>query len=173
MSRTIPPFLLEIARLRARACGQDDTAYDPHLWIDEWDAVAHHHVTYRGGHVAAAMRFTLHASANTFPHHQLYGNLLAQLPPPIAWFSRLVVDPQSRGQRLSSSLDWLAANEPFNHGANSIVATGGSVDANSFRHKVMLKFGWTLLGTAAETIDLPILGAKPPHVYVLIRSQIE
>jgi predicted GNAT family N-acyltransferase len=173
MSKTIPLFLLEIARLRARAWGQDDIVCDPDRWIDKWDGEASHHVIYRGGQLVAAVRFTFHETAAALPHSSLYGDLIVHLPPPIAWFSRLVVDPQSRGQRISSGLDWLAANEPFNHGANSIVATGGSVNANRFRHEVMLKFGWMLLGTASDTIHLPVLGARPPNVYARIRSQIE
>jgi|JI6StandDraft_1071083.scaffolds.fasta_scaffold335217_1 predicted GNAT family N-acyltransferase len=173
MSKTIPPFLLEIARLRARAWGREDAACESHRWIDEWDEEAHHHMVYRDGQLAAAMRFALHASADTFPHPELYGDLIADLPTPIAWFSRLVVDPAWRGQRLSSGLDLLAAIEPFDHGANSIVATGGSVASNKFRHDVMLKFGWTLLGTANEVIDLPIEDAKPPRVYARIMGQIE
>lgn len=45
--------------------------------------------------------------------------------------------------------------------------------SNKFRHDVMLKFGWTLLGTANEVIDLPIEDAKPPRVYARIMGQIE
>jgi len=158
------PLLAEIGKLRARAWGATPNS-NYFEWLDEWDASAHHHVIMRDGELAAAFRFTLHDRLEDLPHRALYGELLDHLPAPIAWFSRLVVAPERRGQGLSRSLDFLGANEPFDFGARSIVATGGSVRANQFRHRVMQRLGWAYLGKAVDAIDLPIEGANPPAVY--------
>lgn len=161
----LSPFLQDLAALRARAWGQSADPANLKRWIDAWDADAHHHVIYRKGQMAAAFRFTIHATIDDLPDRSIYGDLIYDLPAPIAWFSRLVVDPDFRGAGLSSGLDWLAANEPFRHGARSILATGGSVAANRFRHEVMLRHGWAFLGEALGTIDLPIVPAGPPRIY--------
>lgn len=168
----LPRSLLEtVAELRARAWGQHSLGVETQLWLDDWDAVAQHHVVLRGGHIAAAFRFTVHENLDSLPHRQTYGSLVEELPVPIAWSSRLVVDPKFRGCGLSRPLDHLAANEPFNHGAKSIVTTGGSVAENQFRHGVMIRQGWTLLGKAIGTIDLPLPDNAPPSVYARVWNQ--
>ena len=157
-------LLDSIAELRAAAWGHTARS-DIAAWLDEWDATAHHHIIVREGKIAAAVRFTLHEVHDDVPYRSIYGDLIKELPTPIAWYSRLVVSPEWRGKGISKALDWLAANEPFNMGANSIVATGGSVAENQFRHEVMLNHGWSYLGQALGLIDLPLKNAKPPAVY--------
>lgn len=161
-------FLHELADLRARAWGVASGARYAD-WIDEWDPAAHHHAIYKGGMIVAAFRVTVHGGLADFPHRPVFGSLLDHLPLPIAWFSRLVVAPEWKGKGLSRSLDYLAANEPFNLGANSIVATGGSVSNNQFRHQAMLNHGWTYLGKAIDLIGLPLDNASPPSVYARTR----
>lgn len=165
---SLPPPIAEIAALRAAAWGTPSGPDELQIWRDEWDAVAQHYCITSDGRIVAAIRFTIHETLSDLPHRAIYGDLIAHLPTPVAWISRLVVDMDRRGEGLSRPLDRLAVSEPFLHGVRSIVGTAGSVLGNRFRHDVMLSHGWMALGNAQGTTDLPLLAVDTPMVYACV-----
>lgn len=166
------PLLVAIAKLRARAWGEDSGEISYNRWTDEWDASAFHHVVYSGSNLVGAVRFTIHQQCAGMPDFEVFEHMVSELPLPVAHCARLVVDPDFRRRGVGQTLDWVIANAPFNSGANSIISTTGSHERTAHRQALMIKNGWNSAGIGRAKSTLPVPDKILPQIYFRVREGV-
>ena len=116
--------LQQIGLLRARAW-QTEASFtgNSDVWLDEYDATAIHFAFFDGDAPVAAARLTVHESVRDIPHAEIQDHAFLNEPPlPVAYLSRLVVDPHYRRQGLGTRLDEIRLEKAQQLSCASIVA---------------------------------------------------
>lgn len=152
--------LQQIASLRSRAW-QTEASFtgNTDIWLDEYDATALHFASFDGEQAVAAARLTVHASVRDIPHAEIQDHAFPSEPPlPVAYLSRLVVDPRYRRQGLGSRLDQILLEKSQSLGCCSVVAR--PVDDRRVRQLEALRF--TIVGRCRAIQTGPVKAEGHP-----------
>jgi GNAT superfamily N-acetyltransferase len=117
-------LLARIGRLRARAW-RTEAAFSGNAddWLDEYDATASHFAFMADGEPVAAARLTVHPSVRDIPRADIQNHAFPAEPPlPVAYLSRLVVDPAHRRKGLGARLDEARLTRARELGCGSVVS---------------------------------------------------
>ena len=96
------------------------TKEDENLWHDAFDPNGYFTLIHLKNELVASARMTLHSELQNFPGGPFYQPHVAELPPPIASFNRMVVHPEYRGLGLSNAIYRRLLTTAKESGANSI-----------------------------------------------------
>lgn len=166
----IPPsdasLLHAIGRLRARAW-QTEASFSGNadLWLDEYDPAAIHFAFLADGEPIAAARLTVHASVRDVPRADIQDHAFPDEPPlPVAYLSRLVVDPAHRHQGLGTRLDEARITRARELGCGSVIAR--PVDDRRVRQ--LERLGFTIAGRCKPIETGPVRAAGHPVMLLLL-----
>ncbi len=152
--------LQQIGRLRFRAW-QTEASFtgNSDVWLDEYDATAIHFTFFDGEEPVAAARLTVHGSVRDIPHAEIQDHAFPSEPPlPVAYLSRLVVDPGYRKQGLGTRLDEVRIEKAITLGCGSIVTR--PVDDRRVRQLEAL--GFTIVGRCKAIQTGPVKAEGHP-----------
>lgn len=161
--------LQQIGRLRSRAW-QTEASFtgNSDVWLDEYDASAMHFAFFDGEEPVAAARLTVHESVREIPHAEIQDHAFPSEPPlPVAYLSRLVVEPGYRKQGLGTRLDEVRIAKAIELGCGSIVAR--PVDDRRVRQLEAL--GFTIVGWCKAIQTGPVKAEGHPVMLKLLGSQ--
>ena len=159
---TYPDRMDEIGVLRVRAWinepGADPIFFSKRTWIEPLDQTAYHWVITRNDVIVAAARMNIHETIETAPYSFLLPKNERRFQfenQRIASFSRMVIDPQFRGNGFAEKLDRARIRMAENKNVDVIVA---STQLN-FRIRALTKLGFSTvceLRNAPERPDWPL-----------------
>lgn len=168
-----PSQLNEVFELRVRVWrGQARLKADIQAASDRWDAVSSHRLFLdHEGRIAGAFRYSLHHDLGDLPDGGVWVTDFHDAPGPHAYYSRMFVQPEFRGQCLSERLETLAVSDALRAGATSVTCLAGSVAAGVSRLPRMERRGWSIIGTARTfSPDVFWLAEQPPLIMATTRS---
>ena len=152
--RTDPGLLSEISRLRLkvwRATGFEmRISPDATEWTDEADESAVHFCLHLQGGLVASARVHIYSSLTEVPQATWFTELRLEPKQPVAFLSRLVVDPAYQRRGLGTRLEAERLNFVRDKGARGVLC-----DVPQYRIEPMRRAGWTLIKEPSAGLVFP------------------
>lgn len=138
----------------------------PNGWIEEIDEKAFHFVVLdETDKIVASARISLHNSLDELPYPTAFKNFQLPVDRPFAFYSRLVVSPNSRSHFYFKKLDQIRITFLMEKKIQFALAT-----CSDKRLRSMLDVGFTVLGKT--TIDYAEIGEEKALILMLDNIKI-